>query len=158
MASLPPPPRLAPVPGASALLDISSASTASIMAAYDALGGKADRDDALHAAVAAMLAKDVLYAPLAALCARFPAWLASARLQLPAGEYEGRGRQFQVYQRLVAQYEVEPDAYAKVVSLVQEAAGYGPPPRELVAELGGGLDLAADGRPLFPGLAEGGEG
>ena len=128
------------------------------MRAYEALGRKADMDAALGGAVSAMLSREVLAAPLSALCARFPSWLAAARPSLPPAAYEARGRQYQAYQALALAYATEPAAYAKLASLMQAAAGFGPPPAELVAELGGGLRLAADGRPELPGLpAAGGE-
>ena len=138
-------------PDASALLAASTHTMANAMAAYEALGAKADCDDVLHAAVSAMLAKDVLYEPLSALCEHFPAWLAKARPLLSAVDYVARGRQYQAYQRLVLVYETEPGSYAKVASLMQAAAAFGPPPPELVEELGGGLKITADGRPLIPG-------
>ena len=149
-----PPPPSAPA----ALLGMTEEALSAAMRAYEALGRKADVDEALGGAVSAMLAREVLAAPLAALCAAFPGWLASARPSLPPAAYAARGRQYQAYQALVLAYETEPAALAKLASLMQAAAGFGPPPAELVEALGGGLRLSADGSPQLPGLpAAGGD-
>ena len=148
----PSPPAAAPASPPAALLGLSEDVLSSVLREYEALGRKSDMGAALGGLVSQMLSREVLAPPLRALCAAFPRWLASARGALSDAEYAQRGLQYQCYQRLCLVYATEPAAFAKLASLVQEAARYGPPPAALVAELGGGLTLAADGRPQLPGL------
>lgn len=71
------------------------------------------------------------------------------------------GRQYQVFQKLVATYETDPGNFPRLMELMQDLQAYGQPPRELLRALAPGLELTADGLPLLlpqAALAGGGGG
>ncbi|KFM25142.1 Metal transporter Nramp3 [Auxenochlorella protothecoides] len=108
-----------------------------------------------------LLSKDVLYEPLVEIGAKYPDWLAAHRDELPAEELERYGRQYEHIQRLLKQYETDPEDFGALLDLLQQARkklmqACGQPPKEIVDELApGGEGLGAEGFPLFGGGAEG---
>ncbi|KAL6772448.1 PEX19 [Auxenochlorella protothecoides x Auxenochlorella symbiontica] len=103
-----------------------------------------------------LLSKDVLYEPLVEIGAKYPDWLVAHRDELPAEELERYGRQYEHIQRLLKQYETDPEDFGALLDLLQQMQACGQPPKEIVDELApGGEGLGAEGFPLFGGGAEG---
>jgi peroxin-19 len=85
----------------------------------------------------------------------YPAWLAEHVEHLSTVEYENYGKQFQLFQKLVAVYETEPDNFPALMEMMHDLQETGQPPKEIVKKLAPGLDLGADGLPTIPSMGEG---
>lgn len=62
-----------------------------------------------------LLARDLMYDPIKQVCEKFPEWLAINSPNLSEGEYNNYGKQYQIFQRILAVYDCEPDNFPRLV-------------------------------------------
>lgn len=54
-----------------------------------------------------------MYLPVSQVCNKFPEWLAVHRPNLREMDYMNYGKQYQIFQKLLAVYDVEPDNFPR---------------------------------------------
>lgn len=123
-----------------------------MMKQFESMGNKEDFEGVINNMMGSLLGKDVMYPPLKSVCEKFPEWLADNEAKLDKAEYERFGNQYQVFQKLVAVYETEPDNKTKISELFDDMQEFGQPPIEIIKELSPGLEVGPDGVPKLPGL------
>ncbi len=128
---------------------------AGMTAEFEAMGQKEDFQAVVDNMMRQLLARDVMYEPMKQICELYPAWMAEHVDSLSKTEYENYGRQYQLFQKLVAAYETEPDNFPRLMELMHDLQETGQPPREIVTKLAPGLDVGADGLPTIPSMGEG---
>jgi peroxin-19 len=129
----------------------------------------------------ALLARDVLHAPLAEIGSRYPAWLDAAKMEGTLSEADEARyvAQLGCVRRIVGLYEAEAreeaaaaaaeggggggggaatDRFPALFALLQEMQGHGQPPQAIVDELAPGLAFDEDGLPVMPAGGGGGGG
>lgn len=127
----------------------------SMTAEFEKMGQKEDFQAVIDNMMRQLLARDVMYEPMKQICELYPAWLAEHVEHLTTVEYENYGKQFQLFQRLVAVYETEPDNFPRLMEMMHDLQETGQPPKEIVAKLAPGLELGTDGLPTIPSMGEG---
>mmetsp|Transcript_6690 Transcript_6690/g.11657 ORF Transcript_6690/g.11657 Transcript_6690/m.11657 type:complete len:192 (+) Transcript_6690:42-617(+) len=126
-----------------------------MMAQFEKMGNKEDFESVISNMMSQLLGKDVMYPPMKMVCEKFPEWLADHEDKLEPAEYERYGKQYEVYQRIVAVYETEPDNLSKLSELFEQVQEFGQPPVEIVKELSPGLEIDENGVPKLPALGGG---
>ena len=142
---------------AAATEGLSDALIGKMMGEFEAMGGKEDFAAVTDGMMRQLLSKDIMYVPMRSIAARFPDWLATRTDSISEAEYNNYGRMYQVFQKLVLTYELEPDNFPRILELFQDLQDTGNPPVEIIKELAPGLELGADGMPAMaanmgPGL------
>ncbi len=56
-------------------------------------------------------------------CVQYPMWLAAKEASLSTAEYDLRGKQYQVLQKIVNVYETTPDDFPKLMELMNDVSG-----------------------------------
>lgn len=72
-----------------------------------------------------LLSKDVLYEPLVEIGAKYPDWLKAHRDELPTQELERYERQYDFIQRLLKQYETDPEDFGALLDQLQQVCREG---------------------------------
>ena len=126
-----------------------------MMAQFEALGEKEDYNEVIDGVMRQLLSKDLMYEPTKLICQKFPEWLAINRPHLSEAEYHNYGNMYQVFQRLLATYEMEPDNFSRLMELMFDMQQYGQPPAEIIKDLAPGLKFDENGMPIMPNMGGG---
>eukprot|EP00941_MAST-03F_sp_MAST-3F-sp1_P002432 g2432.t1 len=126
-----------------------------IMQDFERMGEKEDFQNVVDGMMKQLLAKEIMYEPIKAICEKYPEWLAENEPFLERAEYERFGRQYQYIQRICACYETQPDNFERLMELMQDMQECGQPPAEIVKELAPGLQFGSDGMPIMPNMGDG---
>jgi peroxin-19 len=126
-----------------------------MMAQFEALGEKEDYNEVIDGVMRQLLSKDLMYEPTKMICQKFPEWLAVNRPHLSEAEYHNYGMMYQVFQRLRATYEMEPDNFSRLMELMFDMQQYGQPPAEIIKDLAPGLKFDENGMPIMVGMQPG---
>eukprot|EP01042_Synura_sphagnicola_P003965 gene3965-4978_t len=133
-----------------------------MMAQFEALGEKEDYHEVIDGVMRQLLSRDLMYDPIKQVCDKFPEWLALHKDNLVEAEYTTYGKQYQVFQKLLAVYDTEPENLPRLMELMFELQEYGQPPAEIIKGLAPGLQFDENGMPIMPnmgvGMMPGGEG
>jgi hypothetical protein len=54
-----------------------------------------------------------MYDPCTQVCEKYPEWLAAHKSHLSEKDYQNYGMQYQIFQRVLAVYDVEPDNFPR---------------------------------------------
>ena len=135
-----------------------SAASAEAAGDADADADAPDADPALAGLASgllhAMLAKDVMAAPMREIADKYPPWLAANRSSLPPADLDRYQRQAAIVTRVVAHYEDAAPNMDALFSLLQEMQACGAPPQAIVDELAPGLAFDEDGTPTLGGVGD----
>jgi peroxin-19 len=126
-----------------------------MMAQFEALGDKEDYNEVVDNVMRQLLSKDLMYEPTKMVCEKFPKWLAIHKHHLTEAEYTNYGKMYQVFQNLLAVYDIEPDNFPRLMELMYDMQQYGQPPAEIIKELAPGLKFDENGMPIMPNMGAG---
>lgn len=70
-----------------------------------------------------LISKDVLYEPLTEIGAKYPAWLEANREKLSAEEFGQYQAQHDFIQKILAQYDKDPEDYGALLDLLHQVRG-----------------------------------
>lgn len=117
---------------------------------FGKMGTKDDVGPSIDNMMRQLLSKDIMYIPLQQTCEKYPMWLAAKEASLSTAEYDLRGKQYQVLQKIVNVYETTPDDFPKLMELMNDLQETGQLPAEIIKELAPGGGWGRDLRHRFP--------
>lgn len=126
-----------------------------MMGQFEALGEKEDYNEVIDGVMRQLLSRDLMYEPIKQVCEKFPEWLALQRRNMSDTDYVNYGRQYQVFQKLLAVYDSEPENFPRLMELMFEMQEYGQPPAEIIKGLAPGLLFDENGMPIMPNMGAG---
>lgn len=126
-----------------------------MMSQFEALGEKEDYNEVIDGVMRQLLSRDLMYEPVKQVCEKFPEWLALQRRNMSDTDYVNYGRQYQVFQKLLAVYDSEPENFPRLMELMFEMQEYGQPPAEIIKGLAPGLLFDENGMPVMPNMGVG---
>jgi len=135
--------------------DVGETMMEDMMAQFQALGDKEDYHEVIDGVMRQLLSKDLMYDPIQKICDKFPEWLALHKANLHQKEYENYGNQYQVFQRLLAVYDTEPDNFPRLMELMFDMQHFGQPPADIIRDLAPGLKFDENGMPIMPNMGAG---
>lgn len=127
----------------------------SIVKQFEALGGSSqDMQSIMDTVMQQLLSKDILHEPMKEIGERYPKWLDANKLKLSKDDYSRYSRQSELIKQLCLVYETTPDDFPRIVDIMQHMQECGQPPSDIVQEIAPGLELGADGVPMFSELLQ----
>ena len=135
--------------------DVGETMMEDMMNQFQALGDKEDYHEVVDGVMRQLLSKDLMYEPMQQICEKYPEWLALHKKNLREKEYENYGKQYQVFQKLLAVYDTEPDNFPRLMELMFDMQQYGQPPADIIRDLAPGLKFDENGMPIMPNMGTG---
>ncbi|CAM9570174.1 unnamed protein product, partial [Ectocarpus fasciculatus] len=126
-----------------------------MMSEFEELGEKEDYQEAIDNVMRQLLSRDLMYEPITQVCNKFPEWLAIHRPNLRESDYMNFGKQYQIFQKLLAVYDMEPDNFPRLMELMFEIQQYGQIPAEIIKDIAPGLKFDENGMPVMPNMGAG---
>ena len=126
-----------------------------MMQQFRSLGERDDYNEVIDGVMRQLLSKDLMYIPIQQICEKFPEWLAFHRGNFREMEYDNYGKMYQVFQKILAVYDLEPDNFPRLMELMFDVQKYGQPPAEIIKDLAPGLKFDENGMPIVPNMGPG---
>eukprot|EP01041_Mallomonas_annulata_P000380 gene380-693_t len=140
---------------ASKLEDAGESMMQDMMAQFEALGEKEDYNEVIDGVMRQLLSRDLMYDPVKQVCDKFPEWLAMHKSNLSGNDYTNYGKQYQIFQKILAVYDTEPENFPRLMELMFEMQEYGQPPADIIKGLAPGLMFDENGMPIMPNMGAG---
>jgi len=108
-----------------------------------------------------ILSKDMLYPAIKEIVEKYPDWLADNRPKLAVDQYDKYNRQYDLMKQVCQQFEAEAPGdsddvkkkrFENILDIMQKMQECGQPPKELIGELGPGMEVDAEGNLKMPGF------
>lgn len=126
-----------------------------MMSSFEELGEKEDYAEAIDNVMRQLLSRDLMYDPIRQICNKYPEWLADHRPNLREVEYLNYGKQYQIFQKLLAVYDIEPDNFPRLMELMFDIQQYGQIPAAIIKQIAPGLQFDENGMPVMPNMGSG---
>jgi peroxin-19 len=102
-----------------------------------------------------LLSKELMYEPIKMICSKFTELIALHKKQMTKTEYTNYGKQYQVFQKILAVFDIEPDNFPRLMELMFDIQQYGQPPADIIRDLAPGLKFDENGMPIMPNMGAG---
>eukprot|EP00743_Colponemidia_sp_Colp-15_P002604 GILK01002821.1.p1 GENE.GILK01002821.1~~GILK01002821.1.p1 ORF type:complete len:258 (+),score=43.25 GILK01002821.1:45-776(+) len=141
--------------------DFNPAAMEGLFSQFERMGDQPEFQGMMDQLMKQLLSKDVMYDPIALVVSKFPEYLEKNKEKLSPEDLERYNGQFLRFQEVLRVYDTEPENMDRVVFLMEQLQSYGPPPQEILAELGPGNAFGPDGNlfanafssmPSMPGM------